>query len=69
MLLVLKGAFMPAKKDPITDAERSRRFIEKAKEIGADESTEGFEQVFEKMLPPKRARQKRQTATPKKRQP
>ena len=60
---------MPAKKDPITDAERSRRFIEKTKEIGADESTEGFERVFEKMLPPKRAGQKRQTVTPKKRSP
>ena len=45
---------MPAKKNPITEAERSRRFVEKAKEIGADQSTEGFDRVFEKMMPPKR---------------
>ena len=45
---------MPAKKNPITDAERSRRFVEKAKEIGADESTAGFERVLKKMMPPKR---------------
>jgi hypothetical protein len=43
-----------AKKNPITEAERSRRFVEKAKEIGADESTEGFDRVFEKMMPARR---------------
>ena len=45
---------MLAKKNPITEAERSRRFVEKAKEIGADESTEGFDRVFEKMMPARR---------------
>jgi hypothetical protein len=33
---------MPAQKHKMTEAERSRRFVEKAKEIGADESTEGL---------------------------
>jgi hypothetical protein len=45
---------MPAKKNPMTEEERSRRFVEKAKELGADESTEGFDRVLEKMMPPKR---------------
>ena len=46
---------MPAQKHKMSEAERSRRFIEKAKEIGADKSSEAFDRVFEKILPTRRA--------------
>ena len=35
------------------DIEQSQRFIEKAKEIGADKSIDVFERVFKKIVPPK----------------
>jgi hypothetical protein len=45
---------MPRKpKPPPDDAEQSKRFIEAAREIGADESRDAFEQVFLKMFPPR----------------
>jgi hypothetical protein len=45
---------MPRKpKPPPDDAEQSKRFIEAAHEIGADESRDAFEQVFLKMFPPR----------------
>jgi hypothetical protein len=51
---VLSEPLMPARKNTMTEEERSRRFVEKAKELGADESSEGFDRVLEKMMPPKR---------------
>jgi hypothetical protein len=33
--------------------EQSKRFIEKAREIEADEDDERFERAFEKIVPPK----------------
>ena len=35
------------------DKEQSKRFIEKAREIGADESGESFEHAFKKITPPR----------------
>jgi hypothetical protein len=41
---------MPRKaKPPPDDPEQSKRFIKAAREIGADESPEAFERVFEKV--------------------
>lgn len=51
---------MPAKKNPMTEAERSRRFVEKARELEAEETTEAFDGVLGKILPAKRP-----SATPK----
>ncbi len=45
---------MPAKKNPITEAERSQRFKETARELGADETGETFERAFKKIVPPKK---------------
>lgn len=45
---------MPAKKNPITEAERSRRFVEKARELGAEETTKAFDRVLGKILTVKR---------------
>jgi hypothetical protein len=45
---------MPAKKNPMTEAERSRRFAEKARELECAETTEAFDRVLGKILPPKR---------------
>jgi hypothetical protein len=52
---------MPAKKNPMTEAERSQRFVEKARELGCEETTEAFDRVLGKILPPKRP----PAATPK----
>ena len=35
------------------DKEQSERFIQKARELEADESVHNFEQVFEKIIPRK----------------
>lgn len=42
---------MPRKPAPLS--EQSRRFIERAEEIGAEASEEEFEQKFRKAVPPK----------------
>jgi len=42
---------MPSKKPPPPDARpQSEDFIETARKLGADESREGFERVFEKIV-------------------
>jgi hypothetical protein len=41
---------MPAKKPKPDERPQSERFIETAREIGADETKEGFEKAFEKIL-------------------
>jgi hypothetical protein len=41
---------MPAKKPKPDEKPQSERFIETAREIGADETQEGFERVFEKII-------------------
>jgi hypothetical protein len=44
-------------KPKLTDKEQSERFIETARELGADESGKGFERAVEKILiEPKRTR-------------
>jgi hypothetical protein len=45
---------MPARKNPISETERSRRFVEKAKELDADKPSEAFDRVLEKMMPTRR---------------
>jgi hypothetical protein len=43
------------KKDPEhspDDAEQSARFVEKAKELGVDESADAFERALGKITPP-----------------
>lgn len=40
------------------DKKQSKRFIEKAREIGVDESGETFERAFKKAVPPKRESKK-----------
>lgn len=46
---------MPKAKNPITEEERSRRCIEKARELGADspEAVEHTEKVLRKIVKPK----------------
>jgi hypothetical protein len=39
---------------PPDDQKQSQRFIETAREIGADETGEAFERAFKKIVPPKR---------------
>jgi hypothetical protein len=41
---------MPAKKPKPDEKPQRERFIETAREIGADETQEGFEKAFEKVI-------------------
>ena len=48
---------MPRKPKPKPDdPAQSKRFIEKAREAGADESGKAFERVFQSLVPPKKPR-------------
>jgi hypothetical protein len=49
---------MPAKKHTMTEEERSRRFVETARQLECDESGEAFERALEKILPTKQAHPK-----------
>lgn len=48
---------MPAPKKPPQhlDADQSKRFIEAARELGADETGEEFMRAFAKIVPPKKS--------------
>jgi len=53
---------MPDKPTPQPDnPEQSKRFIETAREVGADESPEAFERAFEKVVRPKNVDPKRKS--------
>jgi hypothetical protein len=43
-------------KPKLTDAERHKRFIETARELGASESKEAFDKAFKKVAGPKQPR-------------
>lgn len=43
----------PKKKLPLDDKEQSRRFVETARELEADETGESFERAFKEIVPPK----------------
>jgi hypothetical protein len=45
------------KKKPLTDAERHKRFVETAQEVGASERVHDFEKAFKKVVPSAKARQ------------
>jgi len=45
---------MPKTKAKPDDTDQKKRFIEKARELGADESEEAFERAFKKIVPPKK---------------
>lgn len=44
---------MPRTKTKPDDEAQKKRFIEKARELGTDESEEAFERAFKKIVPPK----------------
>jgi hypothetical protein len=48
-----KPAAKPRDSKP-DDPEQSKRFVETAREIEADETGEAFRRAFEKIVPPKR---------------
>ena len=47
------------------DKAQSKRFIEKAREVEADESGKAFEQVFKKIVPPKQSQKAQSEGSPK----
>jgi hypothetical protein len=49
---------MPRAKYTISEAERSRRFIETARDLGCDETGKAFEKTFKKVV--RRSRPKSQ---------
>jgi len=40
------------KKPPLTDAERHKRFVDMAQEVGASEKPEAFDKAFKKVTAP-----------------
>lgn len=44
---------MPAKKPKLDEKPQSERFIEAAREAEADETEEGFERAFERVIAPR----------------
>jgi hypothetical protein len=44
-----------ARKPKLTDAERHKRFVEMARQVGASESAEDFDKAFKKVAAPKKA--------------
>jgi hypothetical protein len=44
---------MPARKPKTDEKPQSERFIETAREIGASENADDFEQVFRDVVPPR----------------
>lgn len=50
-------AGVPKKAKPrpkLTDKEQSERFKQTARELGVDESVERFEEIFRKIVPPRK---------------
>jgi hypothetical protein len=43
----------PARNPKLTDAERHKRFVEMAREVGASDDPKDFESAFKKVVPPK----------------
>jgi hypothetical protein len=43
-----------AKKPKLTDAERHKRFLEMAREVGASDNPKDFEKAFQTVVQPKR---------------
>jgi hypothetical protein len=41
------------KRPPLTDAERHQRFVDTAREVGADENPETFDRAFASVTTPK----------------
>jgi hypothetical protein len=41
-------------KKPLTDAERHKRFVEMAREVGASDDPKAFDKAFKKVVPVKR---------------
>jgi hypothetical protein len=48
-----------ADKPKLTDAERHKRFVEMAKEVGASDDPKDFERAFKKIAPRKPSDRKR----------
>lgn len=44
----------PKEKPKLDDPEQSKRFVETAREVEADESAEAFEKAFKKVAEPKK---------------
>lgn len=53
-------------KAELTDAERHKRFVELAREVGADESAESFNRAFDKVVskPTRQQSKKRRRSLP-----
>ncbi len=44
-----------AKKPKLTDAERHKRFVEMARQVGASDDPKDFDKAFKKVATPKRS--------------
>jgi hypothetical protein len=48
----------PTAKARLTDAERHKRFVDMAKEVGASDDPKDFDKAFKKVTPPPKGHQK-----------
>jgi hypothetical protein len=46
----------PARKPKLTDAERHKRFVEMARQVGASEDPKDFDKAFKKVARPKQSK-------------
>jgi hypothetical protein len=51
-----KSKKSPAKKPPLSDTERHKRFLDAAKEADADEDSEAFDRAFSKVVSPPKSK-------------
>ena len=45
----------PARKPKLTDAERHKRFLDMAEEVGASDKADDFDKAFKKVASPRKA--------------
>jgi hypothetical protein len=48
-----------ARRPKLTDAERHKRFVDMAKQVGASDDPKDFDKAFKKVVAPKRSATKR----------
>lgn len=46
----------PEKKTKLTDAQRHKRFVEMAREVGASDSPKAFDKAFRKVVTPSKTK-------------
>jgi hypothetical protein len=54
--MIREMAAKPKQKPPLTDAERHKRFVEMAEQVGASDDAKAFDKAFKKVAAPRKAK-------------